>query len=115
MLLRTYWTGILVVVCMFIAVPVFAGSLHNAAKNGDIEQVKKLIAQGADVNAKGRHGLMALTIASEKGHVDVVKALLSKGADVNVKDSSGQTALLYAFEDSHREIVQLLEKAGAKE
>ena len=64
---------------------------------GDFEKVKKLLANGADINAKNKYnGGTALISAAEGGHTEIVKALLANGADVNVKAKDGQTALIRA-------------------
>ena len=53
----------------------------TAARTGDIEPVKALLARGADVNAEEADGQTALMWAAAEGHVDVVRALLEAGAD----------------------------------
>ena len=94
MVSRTYLLGILAVVGLFITASLHADQLHDAALEGDIEQVDRLIAQGADVNAKNNNGRMALYIASRNGHTETVNLLLSNGADVNAKGAnSGGKAL----------------------
>src|SRR5262249_3800049 len=57
--------------------------LTYASQDGDLSEVKALLAAGADVNAEMTNGATALTTASERGHADVVKALLAAGANVN--------------------------------
>jgi len=49
--------------------------LHQAAANGDIEQVKSLIAKGVDINARDKEGRTALTLAKEKEHKEIVVIL----------------------------------------
>jgi ankyrin repeat protein len=88
----------------------------------DLEKVKQLLDEGADVNAKNKDGLTGLMHAAWKGHKEVVKLLLESGADVNAKDECGWTALKLALHFSywkdnhnHKEIVELLKSYGAKE
>ena len=50
-------------------------SLHQAAADGDIEQVKSLIAKGVDINARDNEGRTALTLAKEKEHEEIVLLL----------------------------------------
>ena len=50
-------------------------SLHQAAADGDIDQVKSLISKSADVNAKGNKGRTGLWLAKEKGHKEIVGLL----------------------------------------
>lgn len=70
--------------------------LISAAKEGDEDQVKKLIAQGADVNTS-KNEWSALLQAAEKGHSAIVAELIKKGADVNVQDEEGLTPLMIAY------------------
>jgi ankyrin repeat protein len=100
-------------------------SLLDVAKRGQLENVKGLIGNGADVheeNADKRGGqfithnedsITALMGASEKGDFKMVQALLADGADVNAKNKDGETALMYASGEGHLEVVQLLLANGA--
>jgi hypothetical protein len=70
-----------------------------AAERGDLEQVKRSLEQGVNVNNANTTGNTALTDASEHGHVEMVRLLLDRGANINVKTYSpgqGLTALGFA-------------------
>lgn len=92
--------------------------LFTAARNGDLPQVKSLIAAGADVNAKHRYGFTPLINAvrsSDYRRAETVKVLLAAGADVNaisMYDNNGWTALFYAISFNHSDAVKLLLDAG---
>ncbi len=58
--------------------------LHEAAANGEIERVKLLISEGADVNVKCNDGQTPLHYAARRGHKEIVEVLLAHGADVNI-------------------------------
>jgi len=92
-----------------------AKSLHEAAKEGDVEEVKRLIAEGADVNAtEGESAWTPLLSAAIKGHAEVVRVLLANGAKVNVGDSyDGYTPLYYAIWSNNEETVKTLISGGA--
>ena len=64
-----------------------ATPLIQVVEKGDINGVKTLLDQGADVNQKGGGGLLndsnALKVASSCGHLAIAKLLLDRGADVN--------------------------------
>jgi ankyrin repeat protein len=91
-------------------------ALWMAARKGDVETVKALLAKGADVNAKTEYGATALSFAADKGHVEVVKVLLANKADVNVKDTFyNATPLTWAIGKNHAAIVQLIVEAGAQD
>lgn len=70
--------------------------LHDAAKTGDLKQVKTLIKQGVDVNSKNKQGATPLHWAAFKGHVDVAKELIKNGAKVNVLTNKDSTPLRLA-------------------
>jgi Tol biopolymer transport system component/peroxiredoxin len=55
-------------------------SLRQAAAKGDIEQVRLLISQGADVNAKRTSDGTPLRMAQRAGHKEVVELLIEHGA-----------------------------------
>ncbi|MHC4555843.1 MAG: ankyrin repeat domain-containing protein [Planctomycetota bacterium] len=90
-----------------------AEHLHHAAANGEIEHVKLLISQGADVNVKNNDGQTPLHYAARRGHKEVVELLLANGADVNARDRMSKTPVEHAMGGNHREIVQLLIYKGA--
>ncbi len=86
----------------------------NAAYSGDIDTVKTLIEQGADVNVRvGVGGLMPLNYAAGRGHANVVALLIEKGADLNARDGSGYTPLEFAAMLGHANIAKLLIDKGA--
>ncbi len=87
----------------------------EACRSGNLEQAKKFIQGGLDVNVRrhkrGRTGLM---LAAQKDRVDVVKFLLDNGADANIQGGgSGKTALIRSAERGNYEIVRALINHGA--
>ena len=78
-----------------------------------VRQVKEMLANGADVNAKGVFGRTALMVAAWNGKTDTVKALVEAGADVNAKNNDGWTALMAAAEYDRTDTVKALAEAGA--
>lgn len=80
-------------------------ALKKAAEVGDLDEIRRLISKGVDVNFSGRKGYTALHRASYEGYVECVKYLLSiKGIDVNKRDEAGLTPL----HRSHPNCVPLL-------
>jgi ankyrin repeat protein len=88
--------------------------LFAAAMSGDLPKVERLIAAGANVNAKDNNSGTALIWASARGHEGVVQALLDKGAEVNAKDNNGRTALMFASLNGSKVAVQALLSKGAE-
>ena len=75
--------------------------LYRAAVAGYKQCVARLLAEGADVNARNNTGSTALHGAAREGHAKVVKLLLAKGADVNAKNGAEVTPLILAARGSH--------------
>jgi len=87
--------------------------LLKASEKGDVEKVKKLLEEGADVNAKDFLGFTSLHLAASNGHFNVVKLLIEKGADVNAKVRGGSTPLHLAASNGHFNVVKLLLEHGS--
>jgi Flp pilus assembly protein TadD len=117
-------------------------ALRKAAGSGDLEQVLKLLDEGAGIDATNKQGETALMWAAYWGQSEVVDALIKKGANVNAKtdltsEDNGNTVLIFsvnsavaaegswdtvvknskgdlpAWERNHLEVVKLLVAAGA--
>ena len=88
-------------------------SIHEAAERGNIEAVKKQLATGADVNAKGQYECNALHGAALHGRTEIAGLLIAKGVDVNAKNEEGYTPLFYAAYKGHKEVAELLIYKGA--
>ncbi|XP_010151639.1 PREDICTED: GA-binding protein subunit beta-2-like, partial [Eurypyga helias] len=94
--------------------------LLEAARNGEDDEVRKLMASGAPFTTDGL-GTSPLHLAARHGHYSTAEVLLCagvsrdarNGADVNAKDMLKMTALHWAAEHNHRDVVKLLIKYGA--
>jgi hypothetical protein len=82
--------------------------LIAAAERGDAATVQKLIARGANVNAKDEKHDSAFLIASARGRTEVVKLALAAGADLKSTNRYGGTGLIPACHYGHLETVKLL-------
>ncbi|XP_049769517.1 serine/threonine-protein phosphatase 6 regulatory ankyrin repeat subunit A-like [Schistocerca cancellata] len=92
--------------------------LIEAAKQGAVEQLRELLAAGADVGAReeGWWGgsWTALHWAAERGHVAAASCLVGAGAEVDARDSLEQyTPLHWAAYYGHAGVVRLLLGASA--
>jgi ankyrin repeat protein len=90
-----------------------SSALHQAARSGQIQTVRQLVAEGADVDAADASGRSPLYVAGEAGHSDVVQLLLAAGAGVASADSRGRTPLHAAAMERRLEVMQQLLEAGA--
>ena len=88
-------------------------NLFEAIFDEDINAVRKLIREGANVNGKNSGGRTPLHEAVRDGLTDIVNVLIDNGADVNATNSFGGTALHYAVRFEHNDIVRILIEAGA--
>jgi len=68
-----------------------AAHLHEAAAAGNIEDVKVLISEGADVNARDQQGLTPALIALHTCELGVVDLLVETGADTTTPHLAAYT------------------------
>ena len=92
-----------------------AADLLNAVLADDFAAVRRLLAAGADPNARDpASGLTLLMIAAGRSQPDAVTALLAAGADVFATDPrAGGTALHKASQGGNVEVARQLIEAGA--
>ena len=87
--------------------------LNAAARKGNIEIGKLLLAANADVAFRARGDEGALMGAARHGHLDFVKLMVENGAKVNKTVSGDGTALINAVRGGHYEIAEYLLENGA--
>ncbi|WP_110934555.1 ankyrin repeat domain-containing protein [Paenibacillus bouchesdurhonensis] len=87
--------------------------LIASAEKGEVEDVLKLLQDGADINATDGRGRTAVMAATYNNKAETVKALIQEGADINLRDESLNNVLLYAGAEGFLEIVKLAIDAGA--
>ena len=72
--------------------------LCDAAEEGELAEVKRLLESGEAVITERCGGWTALFWAVQSDHVDVVQYLVEEGgASITERDDDGMTVLLYAF------------------
>jgi uncharacterized protein len=88
--------------------------LIEAAHANDLDEVRALIREGADVNAKDETVQSAYLIATSEVGDDprLLELTLGHGARVDDKDSFNGTGLIRAAERGHPRIVRRLLRAG---
>ncbi|KAK6780725.1 hypothetical protein RDI58_022909 [Solanum bulbocastanum] len=89
-------------------------TLHRAARKGDVADIKKCIAEGANVNGKDQNGWTPLHRAAFKGRVEVVKVLVNNRAKLDIVDCVGYTPLHLAIEAGQKDVAMYLIAQGAK-
>lgn len=87
--------------------------LIRAVASNDVDEVKRLLAKGADPNAHDPADTTALSYAARTGgrragDTIVAEMLLNHGANPNVSASCRLTPLLYAVNSGDLKLVQLL-------
>ena len=84
--------------------------LLSAAKSGDVTEVSRLLAEGADINARGKDDETPLHAAVEEEREEIAELLISKGADVNAMADDGSTPLHWV---KSKDVAKLLIANGA--
>ena len=87
--------------------------LFRAASNGNLEIVRALVENGAEIDATNPEAKTALQGASANGRMAAVAYLLENGANVHHANEHGLTSILMASHHFFAEIVQLLIDNGA--
>ena len=73
-----------------------------AARQGNLDAVKVLAENGADLNKAAGDGSTAMLVAIQNGHYNVARYLVEKGADINKANEKGWTPLYLAVK--HRNL-----------
>ncbi|BBM84654.1 ankyrin repeat domain-containing protein [Candidatus Uabimicrobium amorphum] len=95
------------IITLFLGTTLYSQTFLDAIVNGDIEKVKKMIVDGADVNKKDFMERTPITYAMD--HKKIFKLLLDAGADPNAQ-IGGQTLLICVAHDG--DLVEMLIKKG---
>jgi cytohesin len=89
----------------------------KAARNGDVETLKKYLATdkaGAMLAIKDEHGLTALHLAATYAHLDCFKLLLAAGADLHAKTMDNKTMLHLVARHVHSDFIAIVLQSGLK-
>ncbi|TGJ83534.1 hypothetical protein E0Z10_g5243 [Xylaria hypoxylon] len=89
-------------------------AIIEAASDGDIEKVARLLSLGCNVNATERWGWSALSMCAYGGHLAIAKLLLEHGADLDILDVDGDTPEQIATARGHSELVILFDEVRAE-
>ena len=90
--------------------------LFNAVASGQIETVKNLLNEGADVNAgfifNEDRIFCPITFAAASGNLEIVNLLLEKGAKIEGARATPNLPVYYATANNYPQIVKALVKKG---
>jgi ankyrin repeat protein len=81
--------------------------LIKTIQNGDLDKIKNLVEQGADIHVKDDY---ALRLSAANGHLYIVKYLVEQGADIH---ADNDCALRYSANNGRLEVVKYLVEQGA--
>lgn len=87
--------------------------LITAAREGQIEVIKDLMAHGFDVDCELKYGSSALMIAASRGHDEIVRLMAGAGAKVNRRNKFGISPLSEAADRGHHKVLRTLVEFGA--
>ncbi|XP_048250953.1 uncharacterized protein LOC124123154 isoform X3 [Haliotis rufescens] len=87
--------------------PADCEDLYDASGRGDLEEVKRPLSLGVNVNCRVGSWTPVMR-ATWDGHRDVVELLMSKGADVSLVDGDGDNILHLACLVGHLETVEFV-------
>lgn len=105
-----------VLVSLAAAAPAVAGGdppLLDAARAGDVGQVRALLARAARADQPAPDGTTALHWAAHRGDLATARLLLDAGARAGAANRYGATPLLVAATNGSAEMLELLLAAGA--
>lgn len=90
-----------------------AGPLFDAAGQGDLAAVEKLLGEGFDVDERGRNDETPLIAAALADETAIAEFLIARGADVMARNQGGLTPLHAAAYAGSAEVAELLLDEGA--
>ena len=82
--------------------------LAEAAAQGNVWAVNRLLEAKADVNVKDTDGKNPLMIALDEGHQEMVVPLLQSGTDIDAQDNDGVSAIHLAADTGNLAAVKIL-------
>jgi ankyrin repeat protein len=87
--------------------------LQWAVFEGNLAEVKRLLAAGADPKAINDYGVDAIQLAADESNTELIRLLLKAGANPNSANADGETVLHLVARSGNLEAAKLLVNAGA--
>jgi uncharacterized protein len=91
----------------------FAGPLHDAVRDGDLEKARTLIGEGAQIDAQSDRGETPLILAILAGNDAMAELLIEQGAAIDGRNAGGFTPLHAAAYVGDPAMAELLIDDGA--
>jgi len=88
-------------------------NLYRAIQGGDLDQVKRHIYWGTDIDRADPRGEPLLHAAIRGGRLIIARELLKKDADLNATNRMGETPLQVALVAGKTQLADMLIEAGA--
>jgi len=105
---------LLLAFCLFCVNIARADDIHDAVKNGDLEEVRILLKSNSELlNILDKDGMTLLHRAIETSKTNIAGYLIEQGADINLKDKDNDSPLHYAAILGNLEIAKILLDRGA--
>jgi ankyrin repeat protein len=105
--------GVAVLMLTTATVSMAQSDIADAAMRGDMDAVRALLDESADVNAAQGDGATAMHWAAYRGDVDLARLLIEAGADPSAANRNGSTPLWLASTNGDAGMIGVLLDAGA--
>ena len=81
-----------------------------AASQGDLNEIKRMVANGVNLEDADYDGRTCIHLAASEGKIDIIRFLIGKKINLNPKDRWGGTPLDDAKRHGHKDVQELLKK-----
>ncbi len=88
------------------------GGLFAAAHNGDVSAIRRLVAEGEDLEARDAHGRTATHVAAFASNDDALRTLAEAGADMNALEGDAYDVVTIAAVADDPELMSLAIELG---
>lgn len=89
--------------------------MHIAALSGNLDILRVLHSNGADLNVQTQNGFTALYMAAQENHLQCVEYLIENGCNTRLTTVDGFTPLDVAIQQGHKQVSQYLLKSLAQQ
>jgi len=90
-------------------------NLYRAIQSGDLDQIKRHIHWGTDIDQADTQGERPLHAAARRGRLVIARELLQNSADPNATNQAGETPLRIALLAGKTQLADALLSAGARD